>query len=189
VARTTDDSLLLGEWACLGLLYRAPSHGFAVATRLRRDGDIGRIWSLSRPLTYRALDQLVARGLAEVVGEEPGVAGGNRTLLGATRAGRAALRGWLRTPVAHVRDVRSELMLKLALAEECGIDVTDMLAAQRALFAPVSAALDAQTGGNGPLDAVALWRSESARAALRFLDRLGARPSGTTATRGRRSRR
>jgi PadR family transcriptional regulator AphA len=179
VTRATDQSLLLGEWACLGLLCRAPTHGFAVASRLRRDGDIGRVWSLSRPLTYRALDQLVARDLAEVVGQEPGVAGGNRTLLTATRPGRAALRAWLRTPELHVRDVRSELMLKLALAGECGIDPTTMLAEQRRVFEPVSAALDEQTRHDGPLDVVALWRSESARAALRFLDRLGQSTGGS----------
>ena len=52
--RTTAEQLLLGEWACLGVLYQGPMHGFAIASRLKPDGDIGRVWSLSRPLTYRS---------------------------------------------------------------------------------------------------------------------------------------
>lgn len=172
MARTTDEPLLLGEWACLGLLCAAPAHGFAIAARLRRGGDVGRVWSLSRPLTYRSLDQLAARGYVEVIGEEPGLAGGNRTILAATKAGRAQLRRWLRTPVTHLRDLRSELLLKLLLADECGIDVGSMLVEQRRLMGALSNALDADVERDGALDVVALWRSESSRAALRFLDRV-----------------
>ncbi|MBI5088623.1 MAG: PadR family transcriptional regulator, partial [Actinobacteria bacterium] len=94
----TTEQLLLGEWACLGILYPAPAHGFAVAARLKPSGDIGRVWSLSRPLTYRSLEQLAARGYVHAVGEEPGIAGGNRTILAATRTGRAQLRRWLAAP-------------------------------------------------------------------------------------------
>ena len=130
--RTTAEQLLLGEWACLGILYQGPTHGFAIASRLKPDGDIGRVWSLSRPLTYRSLDQLTLRGHIHPIGEERGIAGGNRTILAATRQGRAALRKWVATPVAHLRDLRSELLLKLVIAEQCGIDVVPMLERQRA---------------------------------------------------------
>lgn len=173
MTRTSQDSLLLGEWACLGLLAVAPSHGFAVAARLRRGRDIGRVWSLSRPLTYRALDQLVERGYAAIVGEEPGIAGGNRTIFAPTRAGRAALRAWLRTPVIHLRDLRSELLLKLLIADELGVDVAPMLVHQRELLESVARGeLAGQVDVDGELDVVALWRSELSHAALRFLDRL-----------------
>src|SRR4051794_24394881 len=104
MTRRADDELLLGEWACLGILYAGPSHGFAIASRLKPSGDIGRVWSLTRPLTYRALEQLEARGYVHPVGEEPGIAGGNRTILAATRLGRSRLRSWVRTPVGHLRD-------------------------------------------------------------------------------------
>ena len=92
MSRRADQHLLLGEWACLGAVYPAPTHGFAVAARLKPDGDIGRVWSMSRALTYRSLDQLTGHGYVEAVGEEPGIAGGNRTILAATRTGRAQLR-------------------------------------------------------------------------------------------------
>ena len=79
VGRTTEQQLLLGEWACLGVLYPTPTHGFAIAARLKPGGDVGRVWSLSRALTYRSLEQLAVRGFIQAVGEEPGIAGGNRT--------------------------------------------------------------------------------------------------------------
>ncbi len=89
-SRVTRSGLLLGEWACLGLLLDAPAHGFSIAAQLRPDTEIGRIWSLSRPLTYRSLSQLAERGLVRPVGSEPGSAGPNRTSwrspLGAARS-------------------------------------------------------------------------------------------------------
>jgi DNA-binding PadR family transcriptional regulator len=171
MARTRDQHLLLGEWACLGVLYTGPAHGFAVAARLKPTGDVGRVWSLSRALTYRSLDQLSIHGYVQPVGVEPGIAGGNRTILSATRSGRAQLRSWLATPVTHLRDLRSELLLKLVIAEICRIDVTAMLDQQRVHVAELSEAIDAQICAD-PADIVALWRGESARAALRFLDLL-----------------
>jgi DNA-binding PadR family transcriptional regulator len=169
--RTTAEQLLLGEWACLGILYQGPNHGFAIASRLKADGDIGRVWSLSRPLTYRSLDQLTLRGHVRAVGEERGIAGGNRTILAATRRGRAALRRWLATPVPHLRDLRSELLLKLVIAEQCDIDVSAMLVRQRERIAAIASALDAKAAGAAP-DVVTLWRNESSDMALRFIDKV-----------------
>jgi len=173
VARSTEQQLLLGEWACLGALYNAPSHGFAIAARLKPEGDIGRVWSLSRALTYRALEQLTVRSLVEAAGEERGIAGGNRTILRITRAGRAQLRSWLGTPVGHLRDVRSELLLKLVLAQQCGVDIAPMLREQRARIARMAESLAEPIAEEGSEpDVVALWRRESSEAALRFLDRI-----------------
>src|SRR6187431_862322 len=159
LGRTTDQ-LLLGEWACLGILYPAPTHGFAIAARLKPAGDVGRVWSLSRPLTYRSLEQLAARDYIHAVGEEPGIAGGNRTILAATRTGRAQLRKWLHTPVAHLRDLRSEMLLKLIIADICEIDISSMLERQHARIVELDAAIATHLEAE-PADVVALWRSES----------------------------
>ncbi len=169
MARTSDDQLLLGEWACLGILCVAPAHGFAIAALLKPEGDVGRVWSLSRALTYRALDQLTQRGYIQPVGEEPGIAGGNRTILAPTRSGRAQLKRWLATPVEHLRDVRSELLLKVLLADRNGVSAVPLLEAQRAAFAPMAAKLAAQQDTTDP---VVMWRTESSQAAVRFVDRL-----------------
>jgi DNA-binding PadR family transcriptional regulator len=157
----------------LGILYTGPTHGFAIAARLKPTGDVGRVWSLSRPLTYRALEQLASLGYIQAIGEEPGIAGGNRTILAATRSGRAQLRKWLKTPVAHLRDLRSELLLKLVIADICGVDITEMLQKQHAHIEQMATVLQEQTTNAAEtVDVVALWRSESSQAALRFLDRL-----------------
>lgn len=170
--RTTEQQLLLGEWACLGILYTGPTHGFAIAARLKPTGDIGRVWSLSRALTYRSLEQLTTRGLVHAVAEEKGIAGGNRTILAATRSGRAQLRKWLNTPVAHLRDMRSELLLKLIVADLCGVEISDMLERQQAHIEEMAGAIADQVVNSAPVDVVDLWRHESSQTALRFLARL-----------------
>ena len=164
----SSGELLLGEWACLGVLAVAPAHGFAIAKRLAPAGDIGRVWSLSRALTYRALDQLVARCYVETVGEEPGTAGGTRTVFAPTASGLAELRRWFDAPSRHLRDLRSELLLKLVLADLNGVDTRELLIGQRARIAMIASSLADSTTD----DVVAVWRCESANAALRFVDAL-----------------
>ena len=173
--RRSESELLLSEWACLGILFNEPSHGFAIAQELRPDGVVGRVWSVTRPLTYRALEQLQSRGYVEPRGEVPGTAGGNRTMLAVTRAGRAAFRAWLGTPVVHLRDLRSELLLKLVLAQRCGVDVRPMLKEQRRIVRAMVRAhsrIDSDDHPSGEPDVVMLWRREAAEAALRFLSHL-----------------
>ena len=166
-----SDEPLLGEWACLGVLYDEPAHGWAIARELRPDGPVGRVWSLSRPLTYRSIDRLSVRGWIEPMAEEASDRGPTRTIMAATRSGRSQFRSWLRAPVLHLRDLRSELLLKLVFAERHGIDVSDMIAAQRAVVDDLAEALAAPLD-DAP-DVVTLWRAESARAAQRFLIRVG----------------
>jgi DNA-binding PadR family transcriptional regulator len=169
MVRTRSNSLLLGEWACLGVLVHHPAHGYDVALRLAPTGDIGRVWSLSRSLTYRALDQLAQRDLIAPIAEEKGKAGGVRTILAPTKEGRTTVKRWLREPVEHIRDVRGELLLKLVLSD----DPRPLLEAQRAHFAPTVEALASTGGSRQPTtDPVAVWRYESSRAVLNFIDRM-----------------
>jgi PadR family transcriptional regulator AphA len=158
----------LSEWVCLALVAEGPTHGWSVARTLAAGGDVGRVWTLSRPLTYRALAQLVGAGLVAASGTSPG-RGPARTMLTATPAGRRALRRWLRTPVAHVRDVRTELLLKLALSERAGVDPLPLLRAQRDALAPAFAAL-ARQARSRRADRVDRWRHASSQAVRRFVD-------------------
>lgn len=180
---TRSDALLLGEWACLGVVASKPSHGFEVSKRLVPEGDVGRIWSLSRPLCYRSLDQLRARGLIAPVRSEPGIAGGNRTVLKVTPAGRRALLAWLDEPVQHLRDIRNELLLKLQVHELLGRDPATLIAAQQAALDPVIASLRAE--GRRSRDPIELWRYEAAAAARRFLAAIGCRGAVPTGDRAR----
>jgi DNA-binding PadR family transcriptional regulator len=71
--------LTAGEWSVLALVCEQPAHGWALATMLASDGEIGTIWSLTRPLVYRALEILQARGLIEAAGPVATNRGPNRT--------------------------------------------------------------------------------------------------------------
>lgn len=169
--RRSHSDLLTGEWAVLGLLNESPTHGFAISQELEPSGDIGRIWSLSRPLTYRAIDQLLDRGFIEPRGEQPGRAGGNKTIYAPTRLGRSAFRSWVSTPVAHLREMRSELLLKLTLARRCSISVDGLILEQRRLFEEIRSGILDRIH-ESPQDLVLTWRRHSVDAAIGFLDDL-----------------
>jgi PadR family transcriptional regulator AphA len=166
----------LAEQVCLVLITQGVGHGWAIGSLLGADGNLGRIWTLSRPLTYRAIDGLIERGLVERHGTQTG-RGRDRVLLAGTRAGTEAARSWLDEPVAHLRDVRIELLLKLALREREGLVLEPLLRAQQRLLAPtIERLIEHETD-----DLVDLWRRESARATLRFLrEALDPRPAGTS---------
>jgi len=171
--RAAPIGLSPAEWASLALLAEQPAHGFAVARALAHGGEVGRVWSCSRPLVYRALGVLTEAGLIEERGSEPSSTGPRRTVLGATRSGRRQVERWLREPVAHVRDLRSDLMLKLLFLSRRGDDASDLLAQQLAALQPVVEGLEDAAGRAEGFDRVLyLWRLESARAALRFVDDL-----------------
>ena len=87
-------------------------------------------------------------------------------MLRPTARGRQALDAWLDEPVAHLRDVRTELLVKLTLREQAGMPAAPLLAAQRAHLA---ATIDALTQAE-PDDYVDLWRRVSAEAVARFLE-------------------
>lgn len=159
--------LSLGEWVCLTLVAAGASHGWALVRELDRTGSLGAVWSLSRQLTYRAVEQLIQKDLLEPVGHEPG-RGPGRILLGLTEAGQTAIGGWLDSPAVHIRDVRTETLLKLLLRDRLGLPNGDFLRAQQAALRNVIDSL------LGPDHATAgfpdILRRETARATHRFLD-------------------
>jgi DNA-binding PadR family transcriptional regulator len=159
----------LAEWVCLALAAEGPTHGWAVARVLAPDGDVGRVWSLSRPLTYKALEHLQQAGLVTASGTEPG-SGPARIVLTASPAGRRAVRAWLRRPIPHPRDVRTELLCKLVLSERAGVDTAPLIAAQRTSFAPAFDAL-ARRARTRDADVVDRWRHASSQAVRQFLER------------------
>lgn len=154
----------LAQWICLALVVEGHRHGWTIGRALAPDGEIGEVWTLSRPLTYRAIDALVEDGLLERGHPEPG-RGGTRLPLTATTAGRRALRTWFRSPTRHLRDVRTELMVKLRLMERRGLDPAPLLEHQLAEMEPL---VDAVTAAASD-DAWARWRRTQAQAILGFV--------------------
>ena len=161
-------SCSLAESVCLTLVVNEPCHGWSLVRTLSPSGEIGRAWSLSRPLIYRAVDGLVAADLIVrgpvVVGEGP-----KRQMLAPTRLGRRASQRWLSEPVDHLRDVRTELILKLVLGDQRGLDPRPLLREQQACFEPVLVALRSAARTRNA-DDVDRWRYESSLAVRRFLD-------------------
>lgn len=163
--------LTAGEWAVLALLAEEPSHGFAVARAMAPEGEVGRIWSVRRPLVYRAIERLKGLELVRPAATVPSRTGPQRTVLQATPNGKRAVTRWLSTPVEHVRDGRSLLMLKLLFLARRKADPKPLLRAQRDVFAPLAEALEEAAGDADGFDrALALWRLETTTAALRFVE-------------------
>ncbi len=175
MADPADQRLSLAEWLVLCLVREQPTYGLVLVGLLARDGSLGQVWSVPKAVVYRALQRLEALGLITTVGEQRTSQGPVRSLHAVTPAGHAAACAWLGTPVEHARDVRSELLVKLALLDRSGIDSRDLLQAQLARLLPVAAALDdrlrATTGFEHTL---VLWRHEAMAATMRFLETLAA---------------
>jgi DNA-binding PadR family transcriptional regulator len=153
----------------LGVLVDRARHGYDIAAELKPGTEVGDVWRVTRQLVYRALERLEALELVEPRRTEPGDAAPPRTVYGPTRRGRSQLRSWLVTPVDHLRDVRSALLLKLVLLERLGMDPEPLLRAQRAAFAPLIERLRSEPSDE---EVVARWRRHSAAAVLAFLDSL-----------------
>ena len=162
--------LSLPEWLVLCIVCEKPTPGFAVTGLLAPEGSLGRIWHVSQPAIYRAMRQLTRLGFVQVARQHAGQ-GPDRWLITATRTGDRAARRWLRKPVTHGRNVRSELMLKLALLDRIGSDPQELLREQRAEFAPLAAALASQVDATtGTEHTLALWRHKTMSATMQFLD-------------------
>ena len=168
-------SLSLPEQAVLAILSQKPLHGFAVAQLTAPGGELGRIWRIPKAVIYRAIGRLTQTGLITPDGTQPGL-GPQRTVYTATPQGRLAAQHWLDTPVQHVRDIRSHLLLKLALLDRAGADPTALLRRQRAILEPIAQAIQAGQPQDSGFDATLLaWRQATAAAALDFLDTITSR--------------
>jgi len=172
----------LPEWLVLALLSQQPAHGFAVSQVTAEDGDLGRIWQVPKAVVYRAIGRLLEAELIAPEGTEPGL-GPQRTVYSATQAGREAAHEWLRTPVEHVRQIRSELLLKLALLDRAEEDPSSLLRAQREVLEPIATAIEAKRARSEGFDSTLLaWRRSTAVAALDFLDTIA--PADSTSGTG-----
>ena len=166
--------LSLSDWVVLGIVAEHPTHGWPVVRVLAPDGAVGRVWTVSRPLVYRSLATLLGAELVEECGETEGARGPQRTIVRSTRRGRSALRAWLDEPVDHVREVRSELLVKLALLDRAGRSAGPLLERQVERLTPVFAAVTRKGAGDGFESVLASWRREQALAVQRFLRSQGA---------------
>jgi PadR family transcriptional regulator AphA len=174
--------LSLAEGLVLCLVGEGPTYGLTLARLLAPDGSLGQVWSVPKAMVYYTLQQLELLGLVRATGEHQASQGKARSVCEITPAGRAAADAWLSAPVDHVRDVRSELMVKLALHDRAGTDSRPLVRAQLARLVPAAAALDDRLRtATGFERTLVLWRHEAMTATLQFLTALSRRrpvPSG-----------
>ena len=170
----TLPEMSLSEWLVLAILSQQSAHGFALAQMTAGDGELGRIWQIPKAVVYRAIGRLLEAGLITPEGVEPGL-GPQRTVYAATPEGKEQARKWLRTPVGHVREIRSQLLLKLALLDRAGEDPAELLGRQRKTLEPIAEAIEAQQAECDGFDAILLaWRRSTAAAAIDFIDTITA---------------
>ncbi len=163
--------LSLIEWVVLCVACEKLTYGSVIAGLFSRGGSLGRVWQVSRQGVYRAIPRLEQLGLVHTVGQQRAEDAPPHWIITATPAGRKSAKVWLRTPVAHGRDVRSELMIKLAILDRAGHNPRDLLARQLAAFGPLAAALTGRVHDTtGTEHTMALWRHEMMSGTLEFLD-------------------
>jgi DNA-binding PadR family transcriptional regulator len=167
---TSTPALSLTDWVVLGLLTEGPAHGFALARELAPDAELGRLWTVRRPLVYRAIDHLLDLRLAEPRFVEPGQQGPQRTIVAATRRGRARVDRWLDEPVEHPREVRAALLVKFALRIRRGEPLTPVAQRQLEIFREVRRGLGRRRARTDGVEKLELqWRYEASDAIERFL--------------------
>jgi DNA-binding PadR family transcriptional regulator len=99
------------EHAILGLVHQRPVHGYQIAQEMAPDSGLGLICPLHRSNVYFLLGNLERRGLIEVE-QRRDDAYPPKTVLKATATGRSAFETWIWQPVARLREVRLDFLLK-----------------------------------------------------------------------------
>ena len=136
---------------------------------LRPDGEVGRVWSSSRALVYRALETLAEKRLVRAARSEPSHEGPRRRLFTPTAAGRRAYEGWLASPLEHVRELRSALMVKLLLLDRARREPEPLLSAQAALLTRAERELERRAAAAEAFEAtLALWRLSTRASSARL---------------------
>jgi PadR family transcriptional regulator AphA len=116
---------------------------------------------------YRAIDTLVADGLVKRATPKDG-GGADKVIISPTSLGKRHAQTWLNSPVTHLRDVRTELVVKVMLREQFQLPLQPFVAKQRQLFEPLIDAIN-KNNSHSPVE---MWRRESASAVKRYLTRL-----------------
>lgn len=176
---STYDRHEVSEYALLGLLRDAPSHGYALAADFSPVGRLGSILRLKMSQMYAYLRKLERQGWLLAHDEAP-EAGRPRRVFSLTDAGKQAFDSWLAQPVAATRDVRLEFLVKLAFALERDRALASRLArsqweATASWLERLQAQVPTGAEGAGSLDARDLTlrhRILQSRATLTWLDEL-----------------
>lgn len=98
------------EFAVLGFLVEASTHGYELRERLRRG--LGAFWRIASSQLYQVLHRLKEQAWVEC-DVEASSTGPSRTVYRATKEGSSAFWEWATSPARHVRQIRVEFMAKV----------------------------------------------------------------------------
>lgn len=152
---------------CLALVRSGINHGYPIAQEFAPDGEVGAVLTASRPVVYRELLSLESQGLLSSRADR-GARGQAKKLLKLTAAGNKALDAWLDEPVQHIRDIRTDFLVKVMMREKLALPLVPFVIAQRAALDDVVSTLSRSRDRS----VIGVWRREQARAVGRFLDEI-----------------
>lgn len=125
----TKTYLTPSEYAVLGLLRQRPSHGYELQRQLTGRSGLARVCPVEPAMVYAILKSLSGLELIDGVWERDEYP--PKAVYAATDEGDAAFQRWLRLPVARMREIRLDFLVKLffALQEDMGL-ARELLASQ-----------------------------------------------------------
>jgi DNA-binding PadR family transcriptional regulator len=112
----TKTFLTPAEYAVLGLVRQKPTYGYELQRHLGGRRGLGRACPVEPAMVYAILKSL--SGLELIDGEWDNRAYPPKAVYTATNAGEAEFSRWLRLPVARMREVRLDFLVKLYFALE-----------------------------------------------------------------------
>jgi DNA-binding PadR family transcriptional regulator len=123
------------EYAVLGLVRNKPTYGYELQRQLSGQRGLGRVCPVEPAMVYAVLKSL--SGLELINGEWDNRSYPPKAVYTTTDAGEAEFMRWLRLPVARMREVRLDFLVKLFFALE-----EDMELARELLEAQIEACLE-----------------------------------------------
>src|SRR5262245_43836618 len=106
-------------YAILGLLRERPMHGYEIAQHFKPEEELGQVVPADMSTIYTFLKDLQEHGLIHgervTVGARP-----PRTVFSLTMEAEPLFLDWLRRPVARMREVRLDFLLKLYFSRQLG---------------------------------------------------------------------
>ncbi len=113
-------------YAILGLLHEQSMHGYEIAQHFKLDIDLGQVVPADISTVYSFLKDLQEHGLLsgkrETVGAQP-----PRTVFSLTAGAAELFLAWVYRPVARIREVRLDFLLKLYFARRLSATKTHAL--------------------------------------------------------------
>lgn len=114
----TKTFLTPSEYAVLGLLRQRPAYGYELQRRLSGGQGLARVCPVEPAMVYAILKSL--SGLELIDGEWDNSTYPPRAVYATTPEGDATFQRWLQQPVARLRQIRHDFMIKLFFVLEEG---------------------------------------------------------------------